>query len=92
MVSDASFFILNHCELTYPQDLVFKNQAMNSRKSEGGQFVNDLLRTEFHKCVQIQNTLGIETYTALQKIYDQVHQGMRYHPVCTQHILTGLPQ
>lgn len=33
----------------WDDDLVFKNQAINSRKREGGQFVNDLLRTEFHK-------------------------------------------
>jgi len=33
----------------WDDDLVFKNQAMSSRKNEGGQFVNDLLRTEFHK-------------------------------------------
>lgn len=31
-------------------DLIFKNQAMNQRE-KSGQFVNDLLRTEFHKCV-----------------------------------------
>jgi len=33
----------------WDDDLIFKNQAMSSRKNEGGQFVNDLLRTEFHK-------------------------------------------
>jgi len=33
----------------WDDDFIFKNQAMNSRKKEGGQFVNDLLRTEFHK-------------------------------------------
>ena len=33
-------------------DLIFKNQAMSSRdKDKEPQFVNDLLRTEFHKCV-----------------------------------------
>ena len=31
-------------------DLVFKNQAVNEKDNpRGGQFVNDLLRTEFHK-------------------------------------------
>ena len=31
-------------------DLIFKNQAMSSRdKDKEPQFVNDLLRTEFHK-------------------------------------------
>jgi protein CWC15 len=29
-------------------DLIFKNQAVNSDKPSG-QFVNDLLRTEFHR-------------------------------------------
>ncbi|KAH6910410.1 Cwf15/Cwc15 cell cycle control protein [Coprinopsis sp. MPI-PUGE-AT-0042] len=31
----------------WDDDLIFKNQAMNDKK--GGEFVNDLLRTEFHK-------------------------------------------
>lgn len=36
-------------------DLIFKNQAMNSREKEkaSGGFVNDLLRTEFHKYVVV---------------------------------------
>ncbi|KAI0821301.1 Pre-mRNA-splicing factor Cwf15/Cwc15 [Irpex lacteus] len=34
----------------WDDDLIFKNQAMSSRdKDKSGQFVNDLLRTEFHK-------------------------------------------
>ncbi|KZT69679.1 Cwf15/Cwc15 cell cycle control protein [Daedalea quercina L-15889] len=35
----------------WDDDLIFKNQAMNSRDKDkpSGQFVNDLLRTEFHK-------------------------------------------
>jgi len=34
----------------WDDDLIFKNQAMNHRdKDKNGQFVNDLLRTEFHK-------------------------------------------
>lgn len=33
-------------------DLIFKNQAMN-QKDKSGRFVNDLLRTEFHKCVLV---------------------------------------
>ncbi|KAJ3549473.1 hypothetical protein NMY22_g870 [Coprinellus aureogranulatus] len=32
----------------WDDDLIFKNQAMN-QKEKNGQFVNDLLRTEFHK-------------------------------------------
>ncbi|KAG6829821.1 hypothetical protein H0H92_003364 [Tricholoma furcatifolium] len=39
----------------WDDDLIFKNQAMNTRdKDKGGQFVNDLLRTEFHKFVLSQ--------------------------------------
>lgn len=37
--------------LTTLSDLIFKDQAMSSRDGKGGRFVNDLLRTEFHKCV-----------------------------------------
>lgn len=32
----------------WDDDLIFKNQAVQEGKA-GGQFVNDLLRTEFHK-------------------------------------------
>jgi hypothetical protein len=52
---------------------------MSSRKNEGGQFVNDLLRTEFHKYVHMQTILRVEVYTTLQEIYDQVRQGMSHH-------------
>jgi len=33
----------------WDDDLIFKNQAMSQDKTRQGQFVNDLLRTEFHK-------------------------------------------
>ncbi|KAG6332972.1 hypothetical protein ID866_6115 [Astraeus odoratus] len=33
----------------WDDDLIFKNQAMNQKRDASGQFVNDLLRTEFHK-------------------------------------------
>ncbi|KAG8899348.1 hypothetical protein FRB99_006769 [Tulasnella sp. 403] len=33
----------------WDDDLIFKNQAMGSTDKPSGQFVNDLLRTEFHK-------------------------------------------
>ncbi|THV06659.1 Cwf15/Cwc15 cell cycle control protein [Dendrothele bispora CBS 962.96] len=33
----------------WDDDLIFKNQAMSTRDKGQGQFVNDLLRTEFHK-------------------------------------------
>ncbi|KAG8862588.1 hypothetical protein FRB96_001145 [Tulasnella sp. 330] len=33
----------------WDDDLIFKNQAMDTNGKPGGQFVNDLLRTEFHK-------------------------------------------
>ncbi|KAG6877973.1 hypothetical protein C0993_001375 [Termitomyces sp. T159_Od127] len=37
----------------WDDDLIFKNQAMDARDKPQGQFVNDLLRTEFHKFVTI---------------------------------------
>jgi hypothetical protein len=79
MVGDTLFFMSSDMWTHLRQDLVFKNQATNSRKNEGGQFVNDLLRTEFHKYAHIQNALRIGTYAILQEIYDQVHKGTRYH-------------
>ncbi|KIO22038.1 hypothetical protein M407DRAFT_245299 [Tulasnella calospora MUT 4182] len=33
----------------WDDDVIFKNQAMGSNDRSSGQFVNDLLRTEFHK-------------------------------------------
>ncbi|KAF8647833.1 hypothetical protein AX16_006523, partial [Volvariella volvacea WC 439] len=33
----------------WDDDLIFKNQAINTPDKTQGQFVNDLLRTEFHK-------------------------------------------
>jgi len=33
----------------WDDDLIFKNQAANTKDNQGGHFVNDLLRTEFHK-------------------------------------------
>ncbi|PBK71296.1 Cwf15/Cwc15 cell cycle control protein [Armillaria solidipes] len=33
----------------WDDDLIFKNQAMDTRNKPQGQFVNDLLRTQFHK-------------------------------------------
>jgi len=33
----------------WDDDLIFKNQAVNANDKQSGQFVNDLLRTEFHK-------------------------------------------
>ncbi|EAU91802.2 hypothetical protein CC1G_04570 [Coprinopsis cinerea okayama7 len=38
----------------WDDDLIFKNQAMNN-KEPSGEFVNDLLRTEFHKYVPSLN-------------------------------------
>jgi protein CWC15 len=36
--------------LPFLADLIFKNQAASDKDNpRGGQFVNDLLRTEFHK-------------------------------------------
>ncbi|KAF8911558.1 Pre-mRNA-splicing factor Cwf15/Cwc15 [Gymnopilus junonius] len=42
----------------WDDDLIFKNQAMNQKPAQGN-FVNDLLRTEFHKFViHISTSLG----------------------------------
>ena len=84
MVSDSMPFIFSDASTHLCLDLVFKNQAKNSRKNEGGQFVNDLLRTEFHKYVHIQNVPRIETYATLEEIYDQVHQGMHFRLYASQ--------
>lgn len=54
MVRANLFFVPSVVRSHSSQDLIFKNQAMNSRKNEGAQFVNDLLRTEFHKYVHMQ--------------------------------------
>ncbi|KAF8740486.1 Cwf15 Cwc15 cell cycle control protein, partial [Rhizoctonia solani] len=37
----------------WDDDVIFKNQAVNSSDSPNGQFVNDLLRTEFHRLVAV---------------------------------------
>ena len=84
MVRGNPFFVLSDVRTHFCQDLIFKNQAMSSRKTEGGKFVNDLLRTEFHKYVHTKTKLRIEVYTKRQEIYDQVYQGM------SQRIVTRL--
>jgi len=58
-------------------DLIFKNQAMSSRDKGTGNFVNDLLRTEFHKCViSISVALPhIQSVYRLQKVHGEIHQG-----------------
>lgn len=61
------------------KDLIFKNQAMNGDEKAQGQFVNDLLRTEFHKCVI---DFWVKMFSAEkfaffpQKVHDKIHQGM----------------
>ena len=41
--------------LSFLVDLIFKNQAASEKDNpRAGQFVNDLLRTEFHKCVSVK--------------------------------------
>ena len=71
-------------------DLIFKNQAVNIRdKDKDPQFVNDLLRTEFHKYVRptvapvhvIWFLTGVCAYVRTrrpQKVHGEVHQGMSY--------------
>ena len=43
---------LNYSTDAFP-DVIFKNQAMNQETPGQGNFVNDLLRTKFHKFVDI---------------------------------------
>lgn len=43
----------------YVTDLIFKNQAMNVKDKQGGHFVNDLLRTEFHKYVTYSHSTSV---------------------------------
>lgn len=50
MVRSHSYLIAQLSNV-HRTDLIFKDQAMSSRDGKGGRFVNDLLRTEFHKCV-----------------------------------------
>ncbi|KAG8966893.1 hypothetical protein FRC03_011078 [Tulasnella sp. 419] len=46
VTSSASTFAVKR---RWDDDLIFKNQAMGSNDKPSGQFVNDLLRTEFHR-------------------------------------------
>lgn len=66
---------LTDCVMFLP-DLIFKNQAMSSRdKDKGsGHFVNDLLRTEFHKYVTVTAILFV-TDPFLQKVHGEIYQG-----------------
>jgi Cwf15/Cwc15 cell cycle control protein len=55
-------------------DLIFKNQAANDK--EGGRFVNDLLRTEFHKWVHHPSSIrcSISFLYFVQKIHVTLYQ------------------
>lgn len=44
-------------------DLIFKNQALGQKRDASGHFVNDLLRTEFHKCVLVIIVLVLANVT-----------------------------
>ena len=50
---ELSFFFVRLSLLTVTSlpDVIFKNQAMNQKTPGQGNFVNDLLRTEFHRFV-----------------------------------------
>lgn len=61
-------------ELTVLPDLIFKNQAAG-QKDRSGEFVNDLLRTEFHRYVS--HALLRLCLTHLQQIYAKIHQVIR---------------
>ncbi|KAG5219686.1 Cwf15/Cwc15 cell cycle control protein [Salix suchowensis] len=62
----------------WDDDLIFKNQAMSGRDKQG-QFVNDLLRTEFHKYVSSRIHSSLVPYCFVynrQEVHGQVYQGM----------------
>jgi len=62
--------------MLYSVDLIFKNQAMSTRDKPQGQFVNDLLRTEFHKYVQFFLIfLHFLICMSFQKVHVKIHQG-----------------
>lgn len=64
-------------------DLIFKNQAMATRDKGQGQFVNDLLRTEFHKYVYL-NLICIRLLTKLvsRKFMQKfIKVGVGYSPI-----------
>jgi len=55
--------------------LIFKNQAMN-QPDKSGQFVNDLLRTEFHKFAFVLCSVKcVVLISILQKIHGEIYQG-----------------
>ena len=50
---------------------------MNQKTPGQGNFVNDLLRTEFHRFVDTFSMYSQElTDKTVQKIYGEIHQGM----------------
>lgn len=56
-------------------DLIFKNQANGQSDKPSGQFVNDLLRTEFHKSVLSSNTPRLFfSHRLLQEVHAEIHQ------------------
>ena len=58
-------------------DLIFKNQAMTPKDKGQGHFVNDLLRTEFHKSVSFVLFSFLFVLTSHeQKIHGQIYQGI----------------
>lgn len=49
-------------------DLIFKNQANGSSDKPSGQFVNDLLRTEFHRLVSTLSFHPRELTTTIENL------------------------
>lgn len=64
-------------------DLIFKNQAMATRDKGQGQFVNDLLRTEFHKYVYLNSIrMHVLTKVVSRKFMQKfIKVGVGYSPI-----------
>jgi Cwf15/Cwc15 cell cycle control protein len=89
MVGGKHFRHLNSVSLTDDdlsyQDVIFKNQAMNQKTPGQGNFVNDLLRTEFHRFV---DTFSMYS----QELTDKPHRKFmaKFIKVCSLYFLTFL--
>ena len=58
-------------------DLIFKNQAMTPKDKGQGHFVNDLLRTEFHKSVSFLLFFFVRSdQSRAQEVHGQIYQGI----------------
>ena len=70
-----TFFLISIFADAFP-DVIFKNQAMNQKTPGQGNFVNDLLRTEFHRFVRTFSMSNQVLSCTVQEIYGKIYQGM----------------